>query len=125
MERSIEEQAYKTTDMGKTRKAMMAFIDSIPDSKLEGGFKSDTIYTDLKNFRLDNQGITTARGDKPACVNLQMQVNKRPKITSLADAAPFSVAHVEIPVEESWSAETIKSELKKSCIAHGDKTGHF
>lgn len=46
--------------MGKTRKAMMAFIDSIPDSKLEGGFKSDTIYTDLKNFRLDNQGVSSS-----------------------------------------------------------------
>jgi hypothetical protein len=43
--------------MGKTRKAMIAFIDSIPDSKLEGGIKSDTVYTDKKNFRLDNQGV--------------------------------------------------------------------
>jgi hypothetical protein len=43
--------------MGKTRKAMIAFIDSILDSKLEGGIKSDTIYTDKKNFRLDNQGV--------------------------------------------------------------------
>jgi hypothetical protein len=40
--------------MGKTRKAMTAFIDSIPDSKLEGGIKSDTVYTDKENFRLDN-----------------------------------------------------------------------
>ena len=43
--------------MGKTRKAMMAFIDSIPDSKLEGGIKSDTVYADKKNFRLDNQCV--------------------------------------------------------------------
>jgi hypothetical protein len=44
--------------MGKTRKAMIAFIDDIPDSKLEGGISSGTIYTDHRNFRLDNQGVS-------------------------------------------------------------------
>ena len=36
---------------------MIAFIDNIPDSKLEGGIKSDNIYTEKRNFRLDNQGV--------------------------------------------------------------------
>lgn len=44
--------------MGKTRKAIMAFIDEIPNSKLEGGIASHTIYTDKRNFRLDNQGVS-------------------------------------------------------------------
>jgi hypothetical protein len=54
-----------------------------------------------------------------------MQVNNRPKITSLADAAPFSVAHVEMPVDMPWPASVIKQRLIESCLDHGDKTGHL
>lgn len=45
--------------MGKNGKAMRAFIDDFPSSKLGGGFRHGTIYTDHKNFRLDNQGVST------------------------------------------------------------------
>ncbi|KAF2832903.1 hypothetical protein CC86DRAFT_399570 [Ophiobolus disseminans] len=89
--------------MGKTRKAMIAFIDEIPASKLEGGISSNIIYTDNRNFRLDNQGTTTAKDD----------------------ATPFSVADMEMPVDDPWSAAEIKEALKKSCLEHGDKTGGF
>jgi hypothetical protein len=43
--------------MGKTRKAMLASIEDIPNSKLEAGIPSDTIHED-QNLRLDNQGIS-------------------------------------------------------------------
>jgi hypothetical protein len=54
-----------------------------------------------------------------------MQINDRPKMTSLADAAPSSVAKIAMPVEASWSAAKIKEELKKSLIEHGEKTGQY
>jgi hypothetical protein len=46
-------------------------------------------------------------------------------MSSLADAAPYSVAHVDIPIEEPCTAAKIKTELKKSWIAHRNETGHF
>jgi len=58
-------------------------------------------------------------------LNIQMQINNRPKMTSLADAAPKSVAMVAIPVMASWSAEKIKKELIKSLIEHGENTGQY
>jgi hypothetical protein len=67
----------------------------------------------------------TAKDGKEVCYNLQMQVNNRPKISSLADAAPYSVAHVEMPVDKPWSAATIKEKLKQSCLEYGDKSGYF
>jgi hypothetical protein len=109
--------------MGKIRKAMLAFIDSIPDSNLEGGIASATIYTNNKNFRLDNQGTRTAKDGKPACYNLQMQINDRPKLTSLEDASHASVAVVERPVMETWTAQEVKDALKKSLVEHGERTG--
>jgi hypothetical protein len=54
-----------------------------------------------------------------------MQVNNRPRITSLADAAPFTIAHVETPVEAAWTAAEIKAALKKSCIDYSDRSGQF
>ncbi|EAT85490.1 hypothetical protein HBI56_134710 [Parastagonospora nodorum] len=110
--------------MDKTRKAMLAFIEDIPNSKLEGGIGGSTIYTDNRNFRLDNHGTTTAKDGKPAMLNIQMQINNRPKMTSPADVAP-SVARIAIPVMASCSAEKIKAELEKSLIEHDEKTRQY
>jgi hypothetical protein len=49
--------AWILINMGKTRRAMIAFIDESPDPKLEGGISSGTIYTDYRNFRIDMQGV--------------------------------------------------------------------
>ena len=44
--------------MGKSAKALKAFIDEIPDSALEAlPTTGGTIYTNL-NFRLDMQGVS-------------------------------------------------------------------
>jgi len=37
---------------------MIALIENIPNSKLEGGIGGATIRTDHRNFRLDNQGVS-------------------------------------------------------------------
>ena len=45
--------------MGKGKKAAIAFIESIPDAKLEGlPTSGGTIFKDT-NFRLDMQGVCT------------------------------------------------------------------
>ena len=44
--------------MGKATKAFEAFVQSIPDSKLEGlPENTQTIFTD-ENFRLDMHGVS-------------------------------------------------------------------
>ena len=54
--------------MGKATKALSAFIDNIPDNKLEGIPEgAGTIYKD-QDFRLDNQGVyaTTSGNQEPS-----------------------------------------------------------
>ncbi|KAI0866506.1 hypothetical protein F4860DRAFT_508903 [Xylaria cubensis] len=76
--------------MGKARDALLDFIITIPDSKLQYFSVSDhpTIYSDA-NFRLDMQGITSGN---PRFYNLQIQANKQTRITTLMKAAPQTVA---------------------------------
>jgi hypothetical protein len=53
---------------GKTGKLLTAFIDEIPDSKLEAlPNNAGTIYTD-DDFRLDMQGVSRASFAKYTCV---------------------------------------------------------
>lgn len=48
--------------MGNRRKAILSFIDDIPDSKLElGSTNRGKLYTD-DDFRLDNKGYKQLRG---------------------------------------------------------------
>ncbi|KAJ4359048.1 hypothetical protein N0V95_002510 [Ascochyta clinopodiicola] len=97
---------------GKNGKAMRRFIDEIPDSKLEGGFKHGTVHTDHRNFRLDNQGLTTVKNGEVQKYNLQMQVNFNPVMTSLEPMAPDTVATVLVPVYPPiFSAAEIKAML--------------
>ena len=96
--------------MGIIRKSSTSFIDDIPLSKLEGGIASDTIYSDA-NFRLDNQGTTTATADSPKMYNLQIQVNYYPEIRSLKPLAPRSIATAFVPIDGSWTAAQVKAEL--------------
>ncbi|KAF6800997.1 hypothetical protein CSOJ01_12093 [Colletotrichum sojae] len=76
--------------MGRGRnrgRALKSFIDEIPEAKLENFPGSQqTLYRD-ENFRLDMQGMTS--NDE---WNLQIQVNYKPKITSLNELAPDTVA---------------------------------
>ena len=57
--------------MPSSWKMYHAWIDEIPDSKLEGGIGSGSIYKD-ENFRLDMQGFTTAKDGEPQKFNIQM-----------------------------------------------------
>ena len=59
------------------------------------------------------------------CLKIQMQVNYKPKATSLKNVAPFTVAGVLVPVAEDWSAEKIKVAHKKDCCDIGYKTGYW
>ncbi|KAG0633584.1 hypothetical protein HOY80DRAFT_929857 [Tuber brumale] len=73
--------------MGKGSKALRAFINDIPDSKLTGFTESaGTIHFD-QDFRLDMQGKTTNGG-----YNLQIQINRGTTISTLKAAAPRTVA---------------------------------
>ena len=100
--------------MGRREKEAMAFIDSIPDSKLTGlpQNTSTTIFKD-KNFRLDMQGVcrcmallslvlTTVckqmTSSSPKQHNLQVQVNYQTTITSLQEFSPDSCAKVLAPM---------------------------
>ncbi|KZM21747.1 uncharacterized protein EKO05_0001702 [Ascochyta rabiei] len=103
--------------MSKKGKAMRQFIDKIPDSKLEGGFGRGTVHNDFKNFRLDNQGLTTAKNGEVQKYNLQMQVNYSPIMTSLEAMAPDTVAAVLVPVyPPTFSAAQIKDMLMADLI---------
>ncbi|KAH7414339.1 hypothetical protein DE146DRAFT_627389 [Phaeosphaeria sp. MPI-PUGE-AT-0046c] len=64
---------------------------------------------------------TTAREGRPVCYSIQMQVENRPKMTLLEGPAPDTVAKIEIPVDEHWSAVTISKELEKSLVAYADR----
>ena len=92
------------------RKATYSFIEDIPNSKFEGCIGSDTIYSDA-NFRLDNQGTTTATENSPKMYNLQIQVNHYPDIRSLKALAPQSVAKALVSIDASWIASQVKDEL--------------
>ncbi|KAI4604765.1 hypothetical protein J4E80_010921 [Alternaria sp. BMP 0032] len=112
--------------MGKKfRKALLAFIDGIPDHKLEGGLPSiqKTLYED-DNYRLDMQNLTTG---PPKCYNIQVQVNRHALFTSARKAGQkgATVGKVLVPVEEPWTAWMIKETLKQSCIDFGDQSNQF
>ncbi|KAI4925045.1 uncharacterized protein J4E92_007083 [Alternaria infectoria] len=98
--------------MGKKfRKALLAFIDGIPDHKLEGGLPSiqKTLYED-DNYRLDMQNV-----------------NRHALFTSARKAGQkgATVGKVLVPVEEPWTAWMIKETLKQSCIDFGDQSNQF
>jgi hypothetical protein len=118
---------YQTTDdiMGKLGKTLLAFIENVPDSRLEGGFTcvTKTIWRDA-DYRLDMQAITT---DEPRCWNLQVQINKGGRFTSgkIAGRKGASVAMAQVPIQDPFSAATIRRKLTESAIEHGKKTGQF
>ncbi|KAF2768103.1 hypothetical protein EJ03DRAFT_274905 [Teratosphaeria nubilosa] len=93
--------------MGKAQKALKAFIEGIPESKLTNLTKSiGTLYKD-DDFRLDMQGMTS---DDPAKHNLQVQVNNGTAISTLKKAAPKTVAG-PVLVAAGTSASDVRSEL--------------
>ena len=101
---------------GNPTKWIKAWIDSIPDSKLEGGIRDrGKIYHD-RDLRLDCQ--ETLRGEV-AEYNLQVQVNKQCRHTSVKNIAPDTVAYCFAPVDEPWSADKIREELKKTVTGWG------
>jgi hypothetical protein len=69
---------------------------------------------------------TTPKDGKPVCYNVQVQVSNRPTISSFE--GPWegqTIAQVEMPVHNPWSAADIKAALKQDCIEFGDRTGQF
>jgi hypothetical protein len=70
-------------------KQLLAFIDNLPDDKLQGFARNaepGTMHKDA-NFRLDLQGMTSTHD-----WNLQIQVNYECNITSLRSIAPDTIS---------------------------------
>ncbi|VDB91477.1 unnamed protein product [Peniophora sp. CBMAI 1063] len=94
--------------MGRASKALDEFIESIPDSKLKPtSTNAGTLYKD-KDFRLDMQGMTS---DKPQKYNLQVQINKETKITSLKNLQGSGTTVAEYQANAGDSAAIIRSKL--------------
>jgi hypothetical protein len=94
--------------MPALQKKIKEWIDDIPDNKLDGAFGHRSIYKD-RDYRLDNQGETT---HEPRMFNLQVQVNRGCKGTTLARLAPYMVAFCLAPIDGSWTPKQIKDALK-------------
>jgi hypothetical protein len=104
----------QTFTMVKFSKEVVAWIEDIPDSKLEGGIQGGgkSVYKDI-DYRLDNQGTYKDRNGK-YWHNLQVQINRGCRHTTGAKQAPGSVAICQAPVHDPWSAARIKEELIKT-----------
>ncbi|KAK4234579.1 hypothetical protein C8A03DRAFT_37641 [Achaetomium macrosporum] len=99
--------------MARNRKKVLSdFIDSIPDSKLQGFPDSEkTLYFD-QDLRLDMQCVTSR--DQ---WNLQIQVNRRPKTTALRRMAGKTVAGpVLVPRTAPMTPEEIREAFRAPCI---------
>ncbi|KAF1365028.1 hypothetical protein EJ07DRAFT_172034 [Lizonia empirigonia] len=114
--------------MGKKfRKLALAFVDSIPNHKLVGGFptKPSTLIHKGENFRLDMQSLTTER---PQHWNIQVQCNKDADDRIVCKAAKASKNHnggasicaVQVPTENPWAPDVIKRELKAKIEDYDD-----
>ncbi|TVY27752.1 hypothetical protein LHYA1_G003768 [Lachnellula hyalina] len=89
--------------MGKNTKRTKEFIESIPDSKLDGlPSTGGTLYNDT-DFRLDMQGMTSK---DPKCHNLQVQTLKK--------AAPQTVATFLVKKDDPPTTADIRSGLIQS-----------
>ncbi|KAM5540050.1 hypothetical protein V8D89_006190 [Ganoderma adspersum] len=80
----------------KASTALTDFITGIHDDKLKDiGESQHTIVKDT-DFRLDMQGMTTAQPNKkppvPSKYNLQVQINRQTKISTLKKHQPATVA---------------------------------
>ncbi|KAI0273198.1 hypothetical protein BGY98DRAFT_936358 [Russula aff. rugulosa BPL654] len=90
------------------KKALKAFIEGIPASKLDNfPAAPGTLYND-DDFRLDLQGLTRT------AYNLQIQANKGSQNTSVRKAAPKSVAGVLRAFSSRASAEDVRKALLAS-----------
>ncbi|KAH8664770.1 hypothetical protein BGZ61DRAFT_538856 [Ilyonectria robusta] len=84
------------------------FIDSVPDEKLRALRAAGRTIKKDANLRLDMQAIT-----HDGRYNLQVQVNNKPKHTSLREFAPNSVTGAVL-VQEGAEPSDIKEALKGS-----------
>ncbi|KAM6503280.1 hypothetical protein JOM56_000223 [Amanita muscaria] len=100
--------------MGKAKKALIAFIDAIPESKLTGFPSSAGTIWNTTEFRLDMQGMTTKKE-----FNLQIQANKDASITSVKRIAPSTVAGpVLIGENEEVTAEEVRKKLHEKILIY-------
>lgn len=115
--------------MGKFDDLLEEFIESIPSSKLTGFSESKHLVWGTTEFRLDMQGVRRNQsiehrlnptGLNGSCwqmtsdgkFNLQIQANKGAKATTIARAAPNTVAGpVFIGRDEEVSAEEVRRML--------------
>ncbi|KAH7305447.1 hypothetical protein B0I35DRAFT_443806 [Stachybotrys elegans] len=94
------------------KKLLRDFIDEIPDSKLQGLPNSQTTLYRDQNFRLDMQGMTSS-----GQWNLQIQVNNRPKASSLREYAPDTVSGpVLVSPDSPMDAEAIREGFRNTCL---------
>jgi len=97
--------------MPSLKDKLYAWIDDIPDNKLDSCYVSGRpIHTD-RTCRLDCQGITS---DDPKRFNLQVQVNNSCPDTTMKKLKPKTVAWCLCPIDEPWTAEQTKKHLKAS-----------
>jgi hypothetical protein len=69
---------------------------------------------------------TTPKDGKPVCYNLQVQVQQQAHHNLVRRSLRSqTIAQVEMPVHNPWSAAEIKAALKQDCIEFGDRTGQF
>ncbi|KAH4039499.1 hypothetical protein HBI09_032820 [Parastagonospora nodorum] len=93
------------------RKLLTEWIEDIPDAKLEGGIRDRGTMYSTRDLRIDCQ--ETVRGEK-ASYNIQVQVNKGCTHTTLKLVKGKTMAFCFAPVVDPWTAEQIRTALKKS-----------
>lgn len=50
--------------------------------------------------------------------NIQIQVNRETTIISLKEVAPNTVSHILVPVDATWTAARVRTELKAAVELH-------
>lgn len=99
--------------MGAADKFIQQWIDDIPNSKLEGGLRtSGQVHSDI-DARLDAQGLVR-KPDGSYSINLQLQLNRGIRISTLKKFAPVSFAWCEVPENGGGTAAMIKQNLRAS-----------
>ncbi|RPA96360.1 hypothetical protein L873DRAFT_1773052 [Choiromyces venosus 120613-1] len=92
--------------MGAAKKALIAFIEDIPDAKLAGFPMSRGLIWYNNCFRLDMQGLTSG---VPKKYNLQIQANRGSGVTTVEKLAPDTVAGpVLIGVEDEVTPQEVR-----------------
>lgn len=92
-----------------------AWINDIPDSKLDSTYAVGRPAHLTQMARLDCQGVTTA---EPKHFNLQVQINKQCKETTMKKLNPDTVAWSLADIDPQWTPTQIKETFKATVTRH-------